>query len=36
MIQFYINRAGKNLAPDRKCKLEKAKRLLQAKAQKER
>jgi tRNA(adenine34) deaminase len=28
MIQFFINRAGKNLAPERKRELEKAKRLL--------
>jgi tRNA(adenine34) deaminase len=32
MIQFFINRAGKNLPPQRKKELEKAKRLLQAKA----
>jgi tRNA(adenine34) deaminase len=32
MIQFFINRAGKNLPPARKRELEKAKRLLQAKA----
>jgi tRNA(adenine34) deaminase len=30
MIQFFINRAGKNLTPDRRSELEKAKRLLQA------
>ena len=30
MIQFFINRAGKNLAPTRKKELEKAKRILQA------
>jgi hypothetical protein len=30
MVQFYINRAGKNLPPARKRVLEKAKRLLQA------
>jgi hypothetical protein len=29
MIQFFINRAGKNLAPKRKQELEKAKQLLQ-------
>ena len=32
MIQFFINRAGKNLPVGRKEELEKAKRLLQAKA----
>jgi hypothetical protein len=32
MIQFFINRAGKNLPPERKKELEKAKRLLQVKA----
>ena len=31
MIQFFINRAGKNLAAERKQELERAKRLLQAK-----
>jgi tRNA(adenine34) deaminase len=30
MIQYFINRAGKNLPPARKRELEKAKRLLQA------
>jgi hypothetical protein len=34
MIQFFINRAGKALPPGRKQELEKAKRLLQAKARK--
>jgi tRNA(adenine34) deaminase len=34
MIQFYINRAGKNLAPERKRELENAKRLLQEKGRK--
>jgi tRNA(adenine34) deaminase len=29
MIQFFINRAGKNLSPERKEELEKAKRILQ-------
>jgi tRNA(adenine34) deaminase len=29
MIQYFINRAGKNLATDRKRELEEAKRLLQ-------
>jgi hypothetical protein len=32
MIQFFINRAGKNLSPARKRELEKAKALLQARA----
>ncbi|HLJ97804.1 MAG TPA: DUF3175 domain-containing protein [Gemmataceae bacterium] len=31
MIQFFINRAGKTLPPERKRELEKAKRILQAK-----
>ena len=31
MIQFFINRAGKNLSPTRKKELERAKRILQAK-----
>jgi tRNA(adenine34) deaminase len=31
MIQFFINRAGKNLSAQRKKELEKAKRILQAK-----
>lgn len=31
MIQFYINRAGKNLSPTRRHELEKAKEILQAK-----
>jgi len=30
MIQFFINRAGKNLPPERKRELEAAKRILQA------
>jgi tRNA(adenine34) deaminase len=30
MIQFFINRAGKNLAPERKRELDRAKRILQA------
>jgi tRNA(adenine34) deaminase len=34
MIQFFINRAGKGLSPERKQELEKAKELLQAKAAK--
>jgi len=32
MVQFYINRAGKNLSATRKRELEKAKRILQEKA----
>jgi Protein of unknown function (DUF3175) len=32
MIQFFINRAGKSLTAERKEALEKAKRILQAKA----
>ena len=35
MIQFFINREGKNLSPTRKQELEKAKRLLQEKARKQ-
>ncbi len=31
MIQYFINRAGKNLPPARKRELEKAKHILQAK-----
>lgn len=34
MIQFFINRAGKNLPAARKRELEKAKRLLQEKTRK--
>lgn len=34
MIQFFINRAGKNLPPARKRELEKAKRILQKQAAK--
>ncbi len=30
MIQFFINRAGKNLSPNRKRRLEEAKKILQA------
>lgn len=29
MVQYFINRAGKNLAPERRAELEKAKRILQ-------
>jgi tRNA(adenine34) deaminase len=32
MIQFFINRAGKNLPPERRKELEEAKRLLREKA----
>lgn len=35
MIQFFINRAGKGLPVRRKHELEKAKKILQAKAKKE-
>jgi hypothetical protein len=35
MIQFFINRAGKNLPEERKRELEKAKRLLQERARKQ-
>ncbi len=31
MIQFFINRAGKSLSPERKRELEKAKEILQTK-----
>jgi len=34
MIQFFINRAGKDLPPGRKRELERAKHLLQEKARK--
>jgi len=34
MLQFFINRAGKNLPPGRKRELEKAKQILQPKARK--
>ena len=34
MIQFFINRAGKDLPPERKKELEKAKKLLQARVKK--
>jgi tRNA(adenine34) deaminase len=34
MIQFFINRAGKNLPPERERELEEAKHLLQEKARK--
>ena len=35
MIQFFINRAGKNLPAERKSELEKAKRILQEKVRKQ-
>ncbi len=35
MVQFYINRAGKTLSPERKFQLEKAKKILQEKNKKE-
>ena len=35
MIQFFINRAGKNLSPDRRAELEKAKQILQERMQRE-
>ena len=35
MIQFFINRAGKNLPDERKEELERAKRFLRARARKE-
>jgi tRNA(adenine34) deaminase len=35
MVQYFINRAGKNLPKERKDELEKAKRILQARARKE-
>jgi hypothetical protein len=35
MIQYFINRAGKGLPPGRRKELEEAKRLLQARARKE-
>jgi len=36
MIQFFINRAGKKLSPTRKRELERAKKILQEKADMER
>jgi tRNA(adenine34) deaminase len=33
MIQFFINRAGKNLSPTRRLELEKAKQILQSRIQ---
>jgi tRNA(adenine34) deaminase len=35
MVQYFINRAGKSLPAERKAELEKAKRILQAKAREE-
>jgi Protein of unknown function (DUF3175) len=34
MVQFFINRAGKNLSPEQRRELEKAKEILQEKARK--
>ena len=36
MVQFFINRAGKNLSPERKAELEKAKEIMQTKLKNER
>lgn len=36
MIQYFINRSGRNLAPGRRRELEKAKRMLQERVVKER
>jgi tRNA(adenine34) deaminase len=36
MVQFFINRAGKNLSPDRKAELEKAKEIMREKLRNER
>jgi tRNA(adenine34) deaminase len=36
MIQFFINRTGKNLEPSRKRELDRAKRILQDKMRKQR
>jgi tRNA(adenine34) deaminase len=36
MVQFFINRAGKDLSPTRRRELEKAKHLLQEKARRKR
>jgi hypothetical protein len=33
MVQFFINRAGKNLPPERRSELERAKRIMQARAE---
>lgn len=35
MVQYFINRAGKNLSEDRRRELEKAKRILQEKREKQ-
>lgn len=35
MVQYFINRSGKNLSPERRHELEKAKRILQKTAEKE-
>ncbi len=36
MVQFFINRAGKNLSSERKAELEKAKEIMQTKLKSER
>ncbi len=36
MVQFFINRAGKNLSPERKAELERAKEIMQTKLKSER
>jgi hypothetical protein len=36
MVQFFINRAGKNLSPERKAELEKAKEIMREKLKNER
>jgi tRNA(adenine34) deaminase len=36
MVQFFINRAGKNLSPERKAELEKAKEIMRKKLKSER
>ena len=36
MVQFFINRAGKNLSPERKAELERAKEIMQTKLKNER
>jgi tRNA(adenine34) deaminase len=35
MVQFFINRAGKNLSPSRKAELEKAKEIMRSKLKNE-
>jgi hypothetical protein len=36
MVQFFINRAGKNLSPERKAELEKAKEIMRKRLKNER